>query len=242
MPQITVLLMPWGRVGSNLVNSIVQKSRSCRVWNEPLTAVRTKVIGGGGTQPDVWPAQLEWMREHIGKSNEERIFLNLNANALGDAAAFKDYMAGFSPNYLILDRHDDLATAVSALRTRAWVNEAAEKGETRSWSIPKGLEVQFRPFINPLNLKAAFANIERGRNNIAEITQDAGAKSFFYEQLVEDMKSVITEILAEAGIPAYDFKVTSGKFGSTKLSDMVENAEELMQIATERGISTELSV
>ena len=242
MSQITVLLMPWGRVGSNLVNSIVQKSRACRVWNESLTAVRTRVIGGGGTQPDVWPAQLEWMREHIGESEEERIFLNVNANALGDAAAFREYLGGFSPNYLILDRKDDLATAVSALRTRAWVNEAAEKGEARSWAIPRGLEVQFRPFINPLNLKAAFANIERGRQNIAEITRDAGARRFFYEQMVEDMRGVVIEILAEAGIPAYDFKVTSGKFGSTKLSDMVENAEELMRIAAEQGTATELSV
>ena len=234
--------MPWGRVGSNLVNSIVQKSRACRVWNESLTAVRTRVIGGGGTQPDVWPAQLEWMREHIGESEEERIFLNVNANALGDAAAFREYLAGFSPNYLILDRKDDLATAVSALRTRAWVNEAAEKGEARSWAIPRGLEVQFRPFINPLKLKAALANIERGRQNIAEITRDAGARRFYYEQMVEDMRGVVTQILAEAGIPAYDFKVTSGKFGSTKLSDMVENAEELMRIAAEQGTATELSV
>lgn len=89
MSRIAVLLMPWGRVGSNLINSVVQKSRSRRVWNEPLTGVQTRVIGAGGTLADVWPAQLDWLRENIGNS-EERIFLNVAANSLGNATEFRN--------------------------------------------------------------------------------------------------------------------------------------------------------
>lgn len=241
MSRIAVLLMPWGRVGSNLINSIVQKSRSRRVWNEPLTGVQTRVIGAGGTLADVWPAQLDWLREHIGGS-DERIFLNVAANSLGDAAAFHDYMADFAPAYMVLDRRDDLATAISALRTEAWVREGVEKGEARSWAIPSGLAVSFRPFIDPKRLKAAYAIIRQGRENIREITRDFDPPWFYYEQLVTDMPSMIEAILAAADIPYYDFKVTSGKFGSTELSGMIENADEIMKVAQENCIRTELRV
>lgn len=241
MSRIAVLLMPWGRVGSNLINSIVQKSRSRRVWNEPLTGVQTRVIGAGGTLADVWPAQLDWLREHIGGSNE-RVFLNVAANSLGDAAAFRDYMAEFSPAYMILDRRDDLATAISALRTEAWVREGFEKGETRSWAIPSGLAVSFRPVIDPKRLTAAYAIIGKGRANIQEIIGDLDAPRFHYEDLVVDMPSMVGAILAAADIPPYDFKVLSGKFGSDRLSDMVDNAEEVMQTAHDTGIVTELTV
>lgn len=241
MSRIAVLLMPWGRVGSNLVNSVVQKSKSRRVWNEPLTGVQTRVIGGGGTLADVWPAQLDWLREHIGGS-DERIFLNVAANSVGDAAGFRDYMAQFSPHYLVLDRRDDLATAISALRTEAWVREGAEKGEARSWAIPSGLAVSFRPFIEPKRLEAAYSIIRQGRENIREITAGLGVRHFDYEDLVADMGTVIRNILAEAGIPDYDFKVTSGKFGSTELSGMIENADEIMRVARDNRIRTELTV
>lgn len=241
MSRVAVLLMPWGRVGSNLINSIVQKSRSRRVWNEPLTGVQTRVMGAGGTLADVWPAQLDWLREHIGGS-DERIFLNVAANSVGDAAAFRDYMSGFQPSYMILDRRDDLATAISALRTEAWVREGVEKGEARSWAIPSGLAVSFRPFIDPKRLIAAYAIIGQGRANIREITREIDPPSFYYEDLVADMPSMVDAILAAADIPPYDFKVSSGKFGSTRLSEMVKNAEEVMQTAQDAGIVTELTV
>ncbi len=237
MSRLAVLLMPWGRVGSNLVNAVVQRSKARKVWNEPLTGVQTRVIGAGGSLGDVWPAQRAWIEENLFE-NPGSIFLNVAANSVGDPAGFRDIVGPLDPSYIVLDREDDLATAVSALRTEAWVREGAEIGEQRSWSIPSGEAVTFRAHIPPDRLLAAYRIILKGRENIGIITEGRPTVRFTYEDLVARMPQVITAILEAADIPLYDFKVTTAKFGSNRLSDMVSNPDEVMRTAEEAGIAT----
>lgn len=241
MTRTVVLLMPWGRVGSNLVNSVITRSKALRVWNEPLTGVQTRVIGAGGTVADVWPAQREWLVENI-LPQAESVFLNVAANSVGDPHDFATLMEPVQPVYLVLDRLDDLATAISALRTEAWVREGVEKGEKRSWSIPSGESVNFRPQIDPAKLKAAYTIIQSGRRNIETITSGRPRSDFLYEDLLRDMKTTVEAILDAAGVPVYAFKVTSAKFGSDALADMVENANDLAQVARDLSIRTELRI
>ena len=240
MAPLVVLLMPWGRVGSNLVNNVVAQSKLLRVWNEPLTGVQTRVISRGGTLDDVGEEQRAWLEEHVVPATEG-IFLNIAANSLRFPDEVRDTIAPRAPSYIVLDRHDDLATAISALRTSAWVREGIEKGETRSWAIPSGESVNFRPRIEPEQLASAFRIIRSGRQNIDKFATPATVR-LFYEDLVADMEGTMHQLLQAAGIAPFPFKVTSGKFGAAALCDMVQNADELAVVAKEYGAVTSLTL
>lgn len=241
MAKLVILLMPWGRVGSNMVNGIVQRSKAMKVWNEPLTGVQTRVIGAGGTLADVWPAQEEWLMENI-LTAETDIFLNVAANSVADAAAFRETVRPLAPVHLVLDRRDDLATALSSLRTEEWVREGIAIGEQRNWSIPSGQSVNFRPNIDASKLKAAIAIIRQGRDNIATITEGYDTARYSYEELVSDMAGVVGDMLQRSGIPPYPFKAGTEKFGAGSLSKMVSNPQEIMDTANELGVESELTV
>ncbi len=239
MKKLVVLLMPWGRVGSNLVNGVVQRSKAMKVWNEPLTAVQTVVVGQGGSRADIAAAQFNWIKENLESATTD-IFLNIAANSIEDPNQMGSLLWDLKPTFICLDRKDDLATAISALRTEQWVREGALIGEKRAWSIPSGLSVSFRPHIEASRLRAAINIIREGRRKMAIITGQSQCKTFFYEDLVADMGGTITTILTAAAIPAYDFKISTAKFGSSNLADMLENHEEIRTVAEELGLSTKL--
>ena len=101
MAPLVVLLMPWGRVGSNLVNNVVTQSKMLRVWNEPLTGVQTRVISRGGTLEDVGEEQRAWLEEHVVPATEG-IFLNIAANSLRSPDDVRDTIAPRAPSYICL--------------------------------------------------------------------------------------------------------------------------------------------
>lgn len=239
MARIVILLMPWGRVGSNLVNGVVLRAKSLRVFNEPLTGIQTRTLSEGGRLEDVWANQEGWIEDNM-LARPQDMFLNLAANSIMNPARFRDLVAPLCPRYLILDRQDDAAVAVSALRTEEWVAEGAANGEKRTWSIPRGLAVQFRPYISPARLLAARNIIRRGRDNIGIICSSGLATRYYYEDIILDMRGVISDILVKSGIPAYDFQVVTEKFGSPRLEDMVANAAELGEVIRSERISTSL--
>lgn len=240
---ITIYLMPWGRVGSNLVNSIMAKGRNVRVYNEPLTRLDTGGRKQNLTAAEVWATQEAWLRTHIIETDHAGpIFLNLAAVHIKDPAAFKTLMEPLSPVYLIHDRHDVVATVISAMRTKAWVQEGAAIGEKRAWAIPKGASVDFKPAIDPEEFLTMTDVVTKGRQIITTLTADKNATTYYYEDLMRDMDGVITDIFAKARIPFTFYEVKSGKFGSDALENMVANASALSHSIRQYNIPTRLQL
>ncbi len=243
--HLTVCLMPWGRVGSNLLNSIIARGRNVVVYNEPLTRIDSRGRKSGESRKQIWTAQRDWLAENIVQPDtDSTVFLNLSAVHVLRAAAFAKLIAPRKPTYIVLDRRDDLATAVSALRTRAWVDEGAAIGEKRTWAIPKDARVDFRPNIDPKALVDAVQIIQNGRDTITQITTAAKATPtvYYYEDLVFDMTGVVADVFAKSRIPFYGFDVKSGKFGSARLADMVANPDALAKTVADHAIATQLEL
>lgn len=231
--------MPWGRVGSNLVNGIVAGTRRLRVWNEPLTGLRTRCLAAGGSAQEVWDLQAAWVAEHLLAGDGDR-FVNLAADSVERPEALRDLLAPLRPVFLVLDRRDDLATAVSALRMEAWVREGLRAGEARGWALPRGQRLEFRPHIPPDRLSGALATIARGRAALELILGEGARTRYFYEDLLADLPGVAADVLARCGLPAYDFEVRSARFGADRLAEMVANPGEIAAFARARGVATRL--
>lgn len=240
-PPVTFLLMPWGRVGSNLVNSIVQQAPGVVVHNEPLTGIDMKGRKAKAAKKTVVGWQNDWLKENVVDIVDGGpIFVNLAAVHILDPGSFARAVAPVSPAFVILDRLDVVATVVSAMRTEEWVREGAEKGEARAWAIPKGESVDFRPSIDPKAFERMVALIDKGRAIIDEVTQGYEATRYLYEDILVDMDGVMTDIFAKARIPYTPYEVRSAKFGSQSLANMIANPEEIAAIVRSKAIGTEL--
>lgn len=241
MTKIVVMLMPWGRVGSNLVNGVISSSKLMTVWNEPLTGVQTRVVAAGGTLEDVAHEQEAWIDDNL-VHLEKDVFINIAANSISDPSAVGRKLDSLGSKYFVLDRQDDAATAISALRTEAWVREGIEKGEHRTWSIPKGQSHDFKPIISPERFLAALKIINSGRENIAIMTNERHVNTFFYEDLIRDSKKVLDNIVEMCELPGFIYKIATSKFGSEILSNMVSNDEELKSIIIQKNVKTKLKM
>lgn len=239
--SVTILLMPWGRVGSNLVNSIVAQVPGVVVHNEPLTGIDTKGRQKGASEKETAKWQRVWLQENVVEAKDDQpTFVNLSAVHILDPKSFANVMAPARPVYLILDRLDVAATVVSAMRTNAWVSEGAEKGEKRSWTIPKDSSVDFRPSLEPRAFEQMVELVGKGRTIIDEITQGHDVTRYFYEDLLNDMDGVMTDIFAKARLPYTRYEIRSAKFGSKALSDMIANADEISAVIHQKEVMTEL--
>lgn len=238
---VTVLLMPWGRVGSNLVNSIIKQAPNVVVHNEPLTGIDTRGRREGLSRENIAQLQDEWLEEHIVAADHGRpIFLNLAAVHILDPNAFRKRLAPVEPTYVILDRVDVVATVISAMRTSAWVREGQEIGEERSWSIPKGASVDFRPAMDSGEFTNMVDLIDLGRSIIDQVTEGRNATRYLYEDIVNDMDGVMTDIFAKARIPYIRYEIRSAKFGSKALGDMIANPEDITKVIRAKKIATDL--
>lgn len=241
--QITIYLMPWGRVGSNLVNSIMAQNRSVKVYNEPLTRIDMEGRKRNLPEAEIWDEQAAWLEENIlTQAAPGPIFLNLAAVHIKNPRAFAQLFSEVEPVYIVHDRKDIVATVISAMRTQAWTQEAAEKGEKRSWAIPKGESVDFRPIIPVPDFLEMVGVVELGREIIETVTAGRNATKYFYEDLLFDMDGVITDVFSKACIPFHSYEVRSAKFGSEALENMVGNAGDLSDAIIENRLFTKLEL
>ena len=238
IPRNAVMLMPWGRVGSNLVNDIVrQTGRS--VFNEPLTGVESRGRRAGLGAEGIAAAQADWLRENL-KAGAAPWFLNLSALSVGEPEATAAYLDQFDPIWIILDRQDIPATVLSSLRIEAWVAEGRRIGEHRGWAIPKGRNSAFRPYVAPADLRRVMRYVDIGRSVMERMVSGRKARRYWYEDILLDLQGTVTDILHQVGLGTTLPQPRTGRFGTDHLSSMVANPVELAEVIRDEGALTRL--
>ena len=240
----TLNLMPWGRVGSNLVNSILEKSSlNLTIFNEPLTGIDTRGKNANQNNETRWNAQVDWLEQNmINRDLTRGLYINLSAIHIIKSAEFRKLMRPHIDNYIVQDRRDVVATVLSAMRTQAWVDEGAKLGEKRNWAIPSNQSISFRPRLSISQFKKFVTIVAKGRQVISTILQDQTSTTYYYEELVSDMDGVILDILHKSGAENFNYSIKSGKFGSDHLSDMILNHEVFSNYIIENKIPTILEL
>src|SRR5215469_603882 len=120
-PMVTrfILLMPWGRVGSNLLLSILQKSAPMKVNNEGLNRLRTAAD------------QESWFRAfyETGKepASHQHIGSKQNLLAIRDLAGFSQLLLENQVRIVRLRRDNLVKAAVSQMRAEQYAEHTAEQ-------------------------------------------------------------------------------------------------------------------
>ncbi len=238
---ITILLMPWGRVGSNMVNRIAVESRRVKVFNEPLTGIESRGWAAGKSRDAIWEDQEVWLRQNLTETQHNcPILLNLAAISILRPDRFTTLMDSLNVQYLFMDRHDVGATALSALRTKEWVEEGRRIGEKRNWSIPRDHAVDFRPELSIKELSDYVGIVKQGRDISNFVVGRHNKITYYYEDILRDLEGVMIDILHRVGVGYYPFTVSSRRFGSPFVKRTVSNPLEVLEYFKLNSVPTRL--
>lgn len=233
---LTLLLMPWGRVGSNMVNAALSELR-VGVFNETLTGIESR--NAGQPQSVIVDAQITWLSERLApQALDGPTFLNHAAISTPDPGRMREWIRHRSPQLVTLDRADDAAVALSSARAEAWIAQGQASGEKRNWSISRRAE--FRPRIDPEILRRNLEIVREGRRIMAGLVAGLPVLGLYYEDLVADMAGAMAAILRQAGIGWGPFSIRTSRFGSDRLAQMVANPDELAAVIRKDGAPTRL--
>ncbi|MEZ5571233.1 MAG: hypothetical protein R3E64_04340 [Halioglobus sp.] len=238
------ILMPWGRVGSNLVTAALVDSANIQIDNEPTT--RLKTIG----------QQKGWSREIINARQLEQLSIFHQAyRSAGGVAGLKlshrsliaprDYAEqliklGFRP--IIMLRNNFLKCAVSQMRAVARAKAPLE--QRRNWQSPWAVgsnELKPGPMpINPgeaIQLAHEFAQHHRALLDTSRSVFGQDVVQIEYRELASDPAAVIHNLFIALDLaPPRRIRIPHKKATSDELSQDITNYTEFADAARAAGL------
>jgi hypothetical protein len=130
------LLMPWGRVGSNLVVSVLNPTAGVKVMNEPTTGIRSRGEAAGLTAQEIDIQQRQHLDDLVANATgkETAIGLKLSYKSLIDQNAYIEKLHQYGFRMVLMVRRNFLKCAVS--QQRALVRAAQKKNTDVAWNSP----------------------------------------------------------------------------------------------------------
>ena len=234
-----VILMPWGRVGSNLCVDILLQSHMVRLENEPLTV--NKASHPDASDQQLAAYQMEWLEDNVSKSPEgQRLIVKVAANSIADPPAFTRFLAERNARLVLMDRRDVMATVVSALRAEEYARKQEVETGVAAWSLARGKTADIIPEITLRGLRTGVRNVLSSRRICDSITSVIPPRAtIWYEDLARDLDAEVARLTAAVGLTPFPYEVRYAKFTPMPLREAVANPKIIDNVAAEFGLSAD---
>ena len=237
-----VILMPWGRVGSNLVSTTLNRTRGVTVNNEPTTRIRTEGHRDGLSLADMaaqQTAQLDaFVETHRGVTAVAGLKLSHRSLVEPKPYLLRIREYGFRP--VIMTRRNHLKTAVSQLRAQDRANQAATEWKS-PWAVrteepkpgPTAIDIE-----EAIRLTALFAKMEKSLERSIKAVFNGTGLRIEYAELAADPAATMVAIFdyLDLAVP-HSFDLTYRKATSDTLSDDICNFTDFKKAAVAAGYS-----
>lgn len=244
-PKLFVLLMPWGRVGSNLVSASMSGRRRIHIENEPTTRIKTFGIQNQLSWEDMQIQQFEHLESFVQnhRLHAMAVGLKLSHRSLIDPAQYLARLAEHRFAMVLLLRDNFLKCAVSQVRAVARARNPghfAEKWES-PWAVaanePKPGKMKIDVNLT-LRLAAEFAKHHEATLNSVHKTFGAQFMRIEYADLAADPEQTLTRLYAYLGLEApREILIPHRKATSEDLSKDIFNYEEFERKVRESAFS-----
>lgn len=231
-----VLLMPWGRVGSNLCVDILLQSQNVRLENEPLTVIKANHPDASDEQLAAW--QMDWLERNVSPAPDgQRLIVKVAANSIADPSAFTRFLVERKARLIMMDRRNVMATVVSALRAEEYARQEELATGVAAWSLAKGKTADIMPEISVRGLRTGVRNVLSSRRICDSITSVIAPRAtIWYEDLAGDLDAEVARLTAAVGLEPFPYEVRYAKFTPMALREAVANPELIDQVAAEFGL------
>jgi hypothetical protein len=211
-----MILMQWGRVGSNLIVNIINQSKEATLANERFNSVR---------EPE---AQLAWYREHFQLDatapSHRLIGSKENILAVADRDAFLARLRADGVRIIRMRRDNLVKAAVSQVRAERYAEQTRAETGKAMWAIRRG-ETPLGPTeINPTDLLWRIEAMERARTALMHAFGPDEVLDLEYEQINGDLPDVVARVRAHLDLPdGKPFRVPFIKATPDDLAEVVSN-------------------
>jgi LPS sulfotransferase NodH len=231
-PARFILLMPWGRVGSNLLMDILRQSAPMKLNNERFNTLRTA------------EEQEGWLGEfyEIGAASPSRPFIGSKQNmfATRDIAALMQFLCVHPFKVVRLRRENLVKAAISQIRAEQYAKKAVRETGKASWAIRKGTEGLGPSHIDPdLFIKRVGLMQTMHLRLMSDFKHDA-VLDIEYEEINSSLPEVVERLRDHLGVPQRPYKVSFEKATPDDLSIAVENLSALRARLTDTPFADQL--
>lgn len=247
MPNSTAtrfaLMMPWGRVGSNLLTSTINANSAVKVLNEPTTGIRTRGQAAGLSFDQIRQEQLQHLESFVedqGPDGHAR-GVKLSYRSLVDRTAYLQRLAALDFRMVVMVRDNFLKCAISQRRALARVAEAGKDGKWSSAWLIKSTE-PVPPAISigveeTVRVTSQFETIHYEMLGRIGAVFGSNYHLVRYEDLLEDQEATIRKVFDYLGLQQPEkIEIKQRKATSDKPSDDILNYDELSTAMIEAGM------
>jgi hypothetical protein len=227
------LLMPWGRVGSNLMAAALSRQPGIALANEPTTRIRTDAQREGWSEAQVRRAQFDQLAafhaEHAGRRRAAG--LKLSHRSLSEPLAYLTRLRAMDFLPVAMVRENTLKCAVSQMRAQARSRAGAAGGGWRSpWAIgadePKPGPAPLDP-AEAIRLAGVFAEAQETMDRTLARVFGSDVLRVEYRDLAADPEGEVARVFAHLGLDAPErLELAHRKATSDDLSEDVTNYAE----------------
>ena len=193
-----MLLMPWGRVGSNLLMAILRQSAPMKLQSEQLIQLKTDAD------------QEKWFAEfyEIGADQPSALFIGSKQNLLSirDFEAMRARITDYGIRLVRLRRDNLVKTAISQMRAEQYADKMERETGKRVWALKAGAERLGPTEIDPDVLVRRIGLIERTQSQLMDGFEAGKVLDLEYEEInrsVENVAGRLRSFLDVPGNPKY---------------------------------------
>lgn len=237
---IFCLLMPWGRVGSNLVSALLQDRPGLVLQNEPTTRIRTLGERNRVPRHEQAAQQLKELERLLMVSGRYQwTGLKLSHRSLLQPSDYLGRLLAAGSRLVLMTRGNHLRCAVSQMRALERAR-SGKSGLRSPWGVRASEQKPGPSEIDPneaVRLTRLFGRLEAA--TLASVRQVFGTDwlAVEYADLAADPGIVLADICDWIGMPR--FEVTAlpyRKATADDLADDVLNHAALVEVVTDAGL------
>lgn len=188
-----MLLMPWGRVGSNLLVAILRQLVPMKLDNERFNQLKTDV------------QQKAWLNEfyEIGAEPASRPYIGSKQNVLAirDFDAMRKRLADNSIRVVRLRRDNIVKTAISQMRAEQYAEMMERETGRRPWAIRPGDETLGPTAIDPDILVRRIELIERMQERLMTGFSSDEVLDLEYEAINNRLRRAVRQLCRFLDVP-----------------------------------------
>lgn len=206
-PKLFALLMPWGRVGSNMVAESMNGWRRIHIENEPATRIKTFGLQDRLSLEEIQTRQLEHLESFVGAGHPRVLAagLKLSHRSLIDPEQYLGRLAEHGFSLIVMLRENFLKCAVSQVRADARARNPERFSQT--WESPWAVAAREpKPGQMPVDVNLTLrlaAEFEQHHGAVLDRVHKTFGEQFLrieYAQLAADPERVLADIYSYLNI------------------------------------------
>lgn len=230
IPRVMVV-MPWGRVGSNLLMSYLNAMKAPKTANESFNKLRER------------DEQLAWLKKFycspVANPNCEIISSKQSMLAIADVNAIEQFVLDYDVKIVRMFRRDPVRTVISQIRAKQYADKTKAETGSAQWAVKKGAEPLGASEIDIKALAHRLQVIEDQNVRLEAAFLASNPFDVVYEDFRTQIRKTWNELSRYLGLRIVPFRPPFRKATPDDLESVITNFDEVKSLITDRGFPPE---